>query len=189
LESFLHDPAILDFGTSVKEARGIAIFPQVLTIAAGIGIEGGNGVLLVQDRKTHEWSGPAFYTMSRAGVGLQGGVEVSEIIFLITSDQGVDAMLSGTATLGLDVSTTFATGSRAEVATATNLSFDILGYARTLGLFLGIAAEGAIMTVRDTMNTGYYGTHARPAEILVQRSVSNPHSAELRAILGHLSHK
>ncbi len=89
----------------------------------------------------------------------------------------------------MDVSTTFATGSRAEVATATNLSFDILDFARTLRLFLGVSIEGAALTIRDTLNAGYYGAGIRPDDIFVKRDVSNPHAAELRAMLAKTSRK
>ena len=65
-----------------------------------------------------------------------------------------------------------------------------------LGLLLGVSVEGAALTIRDTLNVGYYGAGIRTPlissgsdDIFVKRDVSNPHAAELRAMLAKTSRK
>jgi lipid-binding SYLF domain-containing protein len=43
--------------------------PQAIKSAAGVGVEGGKGVLLVRDENTGEWSHPAFYTARSLSAG------------------------------------------------------------------------------------------------------------------------
>jgi lipid-binding SYLF domain-containing protein len=103
--------------------------------------------------------------------------------------KSVDAILRGTVTLGVDVSTTFAIGSRAEVD-GYQPQLRISSASREpLGLFLGVSVEGAALTIRDTLNVGYYGAGIRSDDIFVKRDVSNPHAAELRAMLAKTSRK
>jgi SH3 domain-containing YSC84-like protein 1 len=59
-----------------------------------VGGSGGSGVLLVKDDKTGEWSPPAFYTLGGASFGLQIGGEVSEVVLLVTTQKGLDSMLT-----------------------------------------------------------------------------------------------
>ncbi len=43
-----------------------------------------------------------------------------------------------------------------------------------------MSLEGAVIAFRDEWNGSYYGKPVRPADILVRRVVTNPHSAGLR---------
>ncbi len=56
-------------------------------------------------------------------------------------------------------------------------------YARTKGLFGGVSLEGAVIEPRDGYNWSYYGKQVTPTDILVKRTVTNPHSAGLRTTL------
>ena len=62
---------------------------------------GGNGTLLVRDNPG-TWSYPAFYTVASGSVGLQAGAEVAEVILMIRSQRGADAMLSNSFKVGTD---------------------------------------------------------------------------------------
>jgi lipid-binding SYLF domain-containing protein len=56
-----------------------------------------------------------------------------------------------------------------------------VSYSRGKGLYAGISLEGAVVATRDALNSAYYGKEVTPTEILIQRSVSNPHAAALIA--------
>ncbi|HEY5626781.1 MAG TPA: lipid-binding SYLF domain-containing protein [Nitrospira sp.] len=184
LTTFLADSNMGWFRDHIDEAKGIFIVPQLLKAAFFFGGEGGSGVFLVKDDKTGEWSEPAFYTMGAGSFGFQFGAQASEIVLLVMSQRGVESLLTSTFKLGGDVSVAVGpVGAGIEGSTAMNLSADLLTFARAKGLFGGISLEGAVIATRDEWNHGYYGKDVRPTDILVKRSVTNPHSAGLRASL------
>jgi lipid-binding SYLF domain-containing protein len=183
-ESLLRDPNMTWFRDHLKDAKGLLIVPQLLKAAFFVGGSGGSGVLLARDEKTGEWSEPAFYTLGSGSFGLQFGAQASEVVLLVMTKRGVEAMLTSTLKLGGDVSVAIGpVGGGVEGATA-NLSADILSFARPKGLFAGLSLEGAVVAPRDDWNSAYYGKAVRPLDILMNRSVSNSHSAELRAAIG-----
>src|SRR3989338_5004109 len=47
----------------LKKCEAIVIFPRTLNVAWGIGGQYGKGVAMSRNRKTGEWSSPAFYTL------------------------------------------------------------------------------------------------------------------------------
>lgn len=162
----------------LRVAKGVFIVPQILRGAALFGVAGGSGVLLVRDEKTGEWSEPAFYTVRSVSFGLQAGADVSELIIVVSSDRGLEHFYTSQFKLGID--TSVAAGPVGGGITLKGLTADLFGYARAKGAFGGMAAEGAQIAVADTFNQAYYGLAVRPTDILVKRSVTNPHSLELR---------
>ena len=183
-QSLLRDPNMTWFRDHLKDAKGVLIVPQLLKAAFFVGGSGGSGVLLARNEKTGEWSEPAFYTLGSGSFGLQFGAEASEVILLVMTPRGVEALLTSTLKLGGDASVAIGpVGGGVQGATA-NLSADILSFARSKGLFAGISLEGAVVAARDDWNNAYYGKAVRPLDILINRSVSNSHSAELRATVG-----
>ena len=174
--SFMSDPDMTWFHDNVHEAYGIFIVPQMLRGSFILGGSGGSGVLLTRDRDTGAWSYPAFYGMGSISLGLQVGADVSEIILMVMTKQGLNAMLSTEFKVGADISV--AAGPMGSNAKAQ--SVDVLAFGRSKGLFGGISVEGAVITPRDQMNNAYYGSIVDPLEILVRRSVSNPHAEQLR---------
>jgi hypothetical protein len=51
----------------------------------------------------------------------------------------------------------------------------------------GVAVDGSVLDVRQSLNDAYYRQGATPIEILVKRSVSSPGAAGLRAALAKAS--
>ncbi len=161
----------------LQRARGVLIYPQVLRGAFIIGASGGSGVLLSRD--AHRWRGPAFYTIGEASFGLQAGGDASEVVLVALTDRGMTSLLATSAKLGADAGVALGpVGAGAEAATA-NLSADIISYSRAKGLYAGISVEGAIVASRAALNRAYYGADVSPMDILVRRTVTNPHAAGL----------
>lgn len=183
LDAFWGDSNMGWFRNHIDEAKGIFIVPLMFKGAFFFGGEGGTGVFLVRDDKNGGWSEPAFYTMGAASFGFQFGAQASEIVLLAMSQRGVESMLSNTFKLGADASVAAGpVGVGIEGATAV-LSADMVTFARTKGLFAGISLEGAVIATRDESNRKYYGKEVRPTDILMKRSVTNPHSVGLRSAL------
>ena len=179
LDSFMNDNNMGAFRDLIKDAKGVLIFPQMLKGAFIVGAQGGNGVFLARDEKTRKWSGPAFYTIGGGSFGLQIGGEASEVILLAMTDRGVNSLLANSFKLGADAGVAAGPVGVGVSAATANLSADILSFSRSKGLYGGISLEGAVVAVRGDWNDAYYGKNVSPADILVRRDVTNPHSAAL----------
>ena len=165
---------------ALAQARAVLVFPQVLRAGFILGGAGGSGVLLVRDTTTGAWTGPAFYTMGSASVGLQAGASAAETVMVIQSQKALDSLYTNKLKLGTDASA--ALGSRG-AEKGSSLNADFVVYAKVRGAFAGVTLDGAVLDVRQTLNTAYYGQSATPLDILVRRSVEQPGAAGLRDAL------
>jgi lipid-binding SYLF domain-containing protein len=172
---FMMDPNMIWFRNNLDRARALLIVPKLGRGGFIIGGSGGRGLLLGRDSETGNWSQPAFYTMGSASFGLQIGGEQSEVIFVIMSNRGLDAMLSTKAQLGADMSVAagpVGTGTRAATT-------DVLSFARSKGAFAGLTVEGSIINPDSARNTAYYSEAVSPSDILIRHKVYNTHASEL----------
>ena len=179
IEAFAADPSVGPATRELKgEAKALFIVPQFLRGALVFGGAGGSGVLLVRDEKTKQWSEPAFYTIGSASFGLQIGGDVSEMIFVVRSQKGLEEFYRTDFKLGADVS--MAVGPVGEGGSAKGITADMVSYAKKKGVFAGIAVDGSVIAVSDDSNAAYFGKPVRPTDIIVKQDVSNPKSADLR---------
>ncbi|PIE57000.1 MAG: hypothetical protein CSA34_01480 [Desulfobulbus propionicus] len=178
-QSFMADPSMGWFRANVPYAKGILIVPQMLRGGFIVGGSGGSGVLLAQDFTTGRWSYPAFYSMGSVSLGFQIGAEASEIILMIMTEKGLDALLETEFTLGGDV--TVAAGPMGGTAKAQTA--DILAFGRSKGAFGGISIEGALIKPRHDWNYRYYGRSVLPRQILIEQDAVNPESDQLRNLM------
>ena len=166
------------FSPALAKAKAVLIFPQVLKAGFILGGSGGTGVLLVRDAKSGGWVGPAFYTMGSASLGFQAGASSAEVVMIINSQKSLDSLYSNKVKLGGDASA--AIGPKG-VGTGTALNSDFLVYSTVKGAFAGLAVDGSVLDVRQSLNNGYYGTKATPIEILVKQEHKKPEAAALQA--------
>lgn len=179
VEAFISDPSVGPATRELKdEAKALFIVPQFLRGAFVFGGAGGSGVLIVRDEKTNKWSEPAFYTIGSASFGLQVGGDVSELVFVVRNQKGLEEFYRTDFKLGVDVS--MAVGPVGGGGAAKGITADLVTYARKRGVFAGIAVDGSVIAVSDDSNAAYYGNPVRPTDIIVKRTVSNPKSADLR---------
>lgn len=179
-KSFKSDPQMDWFRENVANAKGIFIVPRMLRGGFFIGGSGGSGALLAKSEKTGQWSYPAFYTMGSVSFGLQIGADSSEILLLVMTDKGINAMLSSEFKLGGDVSMAAGpVGANAKAQTA-----DILAYGRSKGAYVGISVEGAVVAPRYKWNDTYYNKEGVSlVDILINQTESNPQADNLRAAM------
>ncbi len=173
LEGFMSDNNMGAFRDLLRKADGVMIAPQLLKGAFIVGASGGNAVFLVRDKKTGQWTQPAFYTIGGASFGLQIGGQASEVILLVMTDRGVSSLMGNSIKLGGDVGVAAGPVGIGAAAATANLSADILSFSRSKGLYGGVSLEGAVVAVRSGLNGAYYGRRASPADILVLHDVKN----------------
>ncbi len=190
LTNFASDPDMGWFRSHIKKAKGILIIPTLLKAGFLFGGSGGTGVLLRHhtgnrwgSSSMSQWSYPAFYSMGSVSVGALAGAQAAEVVLVVMTDKGMDAMLSTKLQLGADASIAAGpVGAGLQAATV-----DILQYTRNKGIFGGLALEGSVITPRDSLNAAYYGKSVSPLDILVKGDVRNPQAYQLRAELLKLS--
>ncbi|MDD3370612.1 MAG: lipid-binding SYLF domain-containing protein, partial [Alphaproteobacteria bacterium] len=151
-------------------AKGIIIVPNLIRAAFFFGGRGGNGVMLVRG-DDGRWSPPAFYTIGGLSWGLQVGGQSSELVILVMSQRGVDAIMSREVTLGGDAGLAIGElGQGVNAATAIGLKSDMYAFARSQGLFVGVSLEGSVITPRKMWDQQLYGQGATPKSILIDRT-------------------
>src|SRR3546814_373780 len=144
-------------GDLMRRAKAVVIFPSVLKGAFFFGAEGGSGVLLARGGGG-QWSYPAFYTMGSASFGLQIGGQAAEMMLIIMTDKGLNAVLNSKVKLGGDIAAAMGpVGVGAEAATTANLGADIYTYSVNEGAFLGASVAGAVIYPRAEWTHAYYG--------------------------------
>lgn len=168
---------------ALAKAKAVLVFPQILKAGFILGGSGGSGVLLVHDEKTGNWVGPAFYTMGSASLGFQAGASSAEVLMVVHSQKALDSLYTNKLKLGADASV--AIGPKG-VGTGASITADFVAYSTVKGAFVGMAVDGSVLDVRDTLNSAYYGKPASPTDILLKQTVSNPASAGLQSALKNI---
>lgn len=169
-ENFWLDPEQDTFRKRLSAAKGVLIIPISARIAFIIGGQGGRGVLVARD-ESGKWAGPAFYTLSYASVGLQIGVQVSEVIILVMTDSAVNSLLSSSVRGGVDAALA---GGPVGTGAQTSFQGDFLSFYRSKVAYAGLNLNGAMLSANDTWNTGFYGRPTTAVDILVKHDASSP---------------
>jgi lipid-binding SYLF domain-containing protein len=178
---FLEDPNMKWFRRNIGTVRGIFIAPQMLRGAFLIGSSSGSGLLLARDSATGTWSYPGFYAIDSVSMGLQIGADASEIILLIMTEQGMNAMLSPEFKIDSKVDSKIVVKAGLVGDGPPQDAVDILAFARSMrGIIRGVALGGAVITPRSSLNTAYYGRPVSLKDILVRQRASNDKAESLR---------
>lgn len=166
--------------TLLSRAYGIAVIPDVTKVAFIFGGRHGNGVLVVRDKLSSPWSNPVFVSLTGGSWGFQAGAQSSDIILVFTTKTGVEGIAGGKLTLGADASVaTGPVGRQGSAATDMNFNAEIYSYARTRGLFGGIALDGSVISVDKSANAALYGKSGVTAtEIFSGQAPAAPATAQ-----------
>ncbi len=163
----------------LTKAYGVAVIPNVIRAAFGLGGRRGKGVLVVRNEKG-EWSDPVFVTLTGGNFGFQIGAQATDIILVFKSRKGIDGIASGKLTLGADASVAAGPVGRAAAA-ATDITFksEVYSYSRSRGLFAGIALDGSAIHIDKKANGNFYGvTGITAAQIFAGLAPSVPEIAD-----------
>jgi lipid-binding SYLF domain-containing protein len=162
----------------LRQVYGIAIIPDVQRAGFIIGGQHGRGVLVVRGAEG-SWSRPLFLTLAGGSVGFQIGIQSADIVLFFRTKDSVDRVLRGKYTLGVDASLSAGSlGREAGAVTDQDLRAEIYSYARTRGIFAGVALQGASLEVDYDANALYYGKDiSKPLDVLEGNGLPDPPSA------------
>ena len=156
-------------------AHGVAVIPNVIKGSFVFGARHGRGLLCARDA-SGAWHAPVFISLTGGNVGWQIGVNSSDIVLVFKTARSLDGILSGKLTLGADIAAAAGPlGGQASAATDGRLQAEIYSYARTRGLFAGVAIDGSVVKI-DHLATGAYYQNSAPGQTAVI-----PASAQLMA--------
>jgi lipid-binding SYLF domain-containing protein len=161
-------PAVL------RDAKGVAILTMT---KAGFVLSGRGGTGVVVARTDKGWSGPSAIGTGGIGLGFQAGLQVSEYVMILNTQEAVNSFAKGNnVTLGGNLSAAIGPiGRSAEAAIAPQAA--IYTYSRNQGIFAGVSLEGTVIATRYQANEEYYGKPVFPSDIL-SGDVKPPPSAQ-----------
>ncbi|HKT81040.1 MAG TPA: lipid-binding SYLF domain-containing protein [Vicinamibacterales bacterium] len=143
----------------------VAVFPNVVQAAFGVGGRGGRG--LASCRTASGWSAPAYFNLGGGSFGFQIGVESTDLIMLFMTPESMKTLTSSKFELGADAAVAAGPVGR-QAAAGTDLKMDaqILSYSRNKGLFAGVALKGAVIQTADDDMRDVYGAGVHPRDVL-----------------------
>ena len=170
LDQFLRIPEQSIPPTLLSRAYAVAVIPNNIAAAFGIGARHGKGILVVR-QDDGSWSNPAFIALTAGSVGFQAGAQSTDIILVFKTREVVDTIANGKLTLGANASIAAGPVGRSTAA-ATDIVFqaEVLSYSRSRGLFAGVALEGSGVTMDRKANAAFYGDPSMTPEAIFASS-------------------
>jgi len=169
----------------LARAYGIAVIPNVVKVAVGVGGRHGSGALVVRD-VNGRFTNPIMVTITGGNVGWQIGVQETDIVLVFTTRKSIDGITDGKLTLGGDASVAAGpVGRAASAATDQNFTAEVYSYSRNRGLFAGVSIDGSVIAIDSKANSKLYGKTAPAKEIIAGHITTDADAAKRfeRAIL------
>ena len=185
LDAFLSDPQFESVRVYVQNAYAVLIMPEMLKAGFLLGANYGTGVLVARDPQSGAWGDPAFYGMGGGSIGLQIGLQSSDMIFTVMNEGALGKLLDHGVKFGADAGVAAGPlGAAVGTGTTTHLGEDIYAWGMSQGLFGGFWLDGSLLLPKNDWNQAYYGRPIQPEEIVRQHSVAaNPEVAALHDAL------
>ncbi|KAK9857195.1 hypothetical protein WJX84_010172 [Apatococcus fuscideae] len=207
LRSWLNNPFSMSLAADIYKATNIArswaavgstrpekaIPPAVLQGAAGFAIlsvakvgMGWSGALgtglVVAKRADGSWSAPSSLSLWGLGWGIQFGGALHDLLLVLKTKAAVQAFC-GSMHLGLGGSTGLAVGPLGRQAeanlraspTAASLCYS---YSCSRGIYAGVSLEGSVVSVRNSVNTDFYGRPVTARQLLLDDTIAPPAAAQ-----------
>ena len=168
----------------LEKAEGIAVFPGLLKGGLGVGAQHGRGILSTRDKRNGGWSNPAFLTINGGSVGLQIGLQSTDLVLVINNLRGLEQMVKNQFKLGADVAVAAGpVGRDAGAATDIQMRAQILSYSRSRGLFAGVTLNGSTINQDRDANGRFYGKPLTTKEIVFDGMGTNEAASAWKATL------
>jgi SH3 domain-containing YSC84-like protein 1 len=160
----------------ISNAKCIAVIPNMLKAAFGVGGAYGKGV--ASCRTEHGWSAPAFFSLRGGSFGFQIGGQAADIVMLVMNERGMAGLLASKVKLGGDASVAAGpVGRHADASTDWKMRAELLTYSRARGLFAGISLNGAVLEEHKNDTRDFYG-HMVPFRTILRGDIPSPKEAE-----------
>jgi SH3 domain-containing YSC84-like protein 1 len=166
----------------LDKADCIVVLPSVLKFAMGIGGSYGRGVMTCRGGKDFKkpWGAPTMMALEGGSFGLQLGGQATDFVLLLMTPRSAENVLASKVKLGGDVSAAAGpVGRTASAETDVTMRAEILSYSRARGLFAGISLAGSTLRADNGANKNLYGKDVSAQDIVFNRAVQAPASAEL----------
>jgi len=118
-------------------------------------------------------------------------VQFSDIVLVLMSRKSVEGISGGKIMLGADASVAAGPlGRSASANTDATFKAQVLSYARSEGIFLGVALDGTVISVDDGWNETAYGVSDILASQILEGRITNPPATarEFTAALTRATH-
>ena len=170
----------------LRRAKGVLVCPQIFKAGFILGGQGGSCVM--SGRTATGWSAPAFYGLGSGSIGLQIGIQDAQIVFLILTQKGLQALLDSQFKFGADASVAVATvGVGIQGSTTAALDADIVAYSSARGLYAGVTLDGSHIGSKSDWNQIYYGHPVGAQQLVISNEGQNPGADPLREMLARFS--
>lgn len=170
----------------IEQYNGIVIIPHLINAGLGIGGLRGKGVALVK-LENGKWSDPVFVTLTGGSIGLQIGVQSTDLVLVFRHSGALSKVKNGDFTLGGDVSVAAGpVGRSSSASTDYKLEAEVYSYSRSRGLFAGITLHGSDLAIDKKADRNFYGKDLSSADIFVTGASFTEGVAMLREAIGHL---
>jgi lipid-binding SYLF domain-containing protein len=186
LQDLLGPKDAIDQRALLRRARGVIICPQVFKAGFILGGQGGSCVM--SGHAANGWTAPAFYGLGSGSIGLQIGIQDAQIVFIILTEKGLQALLDSQFKFGADASIAVATvGVGIQGSTTAALQADIVAFSLTRGLYAGLTLDGSHIGIKSDWNQIYYGRPIAAQQLVISNEGQNPGADPLREMLGRFS--
>jgi SH3 domain-containing YSC84-like protein 1 len=160
-------PAIL------RNSQGIAIIPNVIQAAFFLGGRRGQGVMMVRNQ-AGGWSNPVIITLTSGSLGLQFGAKSSDIVLAFQDNESIRKVYNSDFKIGGSVSGT-AGPVGADAVYPTDSTGNIYTYAKSEGVFGGVALSGIKLAYDNEKTANLYGQRTlTPRQVFLGERISPP---------------
>jgi SH3 domain-containing YSC84-like protein 1 len=156
----------------LRSSQGIAIIPNVIQAALFFGGRRGQGVMMLRNQNGG-WSNPVIMTLTSGSFGLQFGAKSSDVVLAFQDGQSIRKVYDSDFKLGGSVSGT-AGPEGAEAVYPTDSTGNIYTYAKSEGLFGGVALSGMKLAYEDKKTAELYGQKTLTARQVFAGQNINP---------------
>ncbi|MBU1039616.1 MAG: lipid-binding SYLF domain-containing protein [Proteobacteria bacterium] len=141
---------------ALADACGVIVLPGVYQAGFYYSVHGGSGVI-VSRTKNGGWGAPAFVGVGGAGLGMQIGLEKQRLVLVVQDQEMLESILEGG--LNFDVIAKYDVLSVREETGQGSLTAHrpVLAFSDGVGLMVGVAMRGAVLTLNEGLTKAYYG--------------------------------
>ncbi len=173
------DPKVAE---ALARARGVFIMPTYGRGALGVGVQGGEGVLLVRQGEKR-FSGPVFYNMGGISLGLQAGASGGQVAFLLMTDKAVSEFASGKKfSLSADAGLTVVNWSRRAQVSGGKVQ-DVIVWSNAKGAYAGASVGVTDVMLDGEANRAYYRRQDLTPRQIIDGQIENPNNNTLGMVL------
>jgi lipid-binding SYLF domain-containing protein len=165
----------------LEKAECVIVIPSMLKVAVVVGGSSGRGAMVCRSGKLFDgaWGAPAMYAIEGGSFGLQLGAESTDLVLLVMSARGVDALLSSKVKLGGDASAAAGPKGRTlEASTDASMRAEILIYSRSRGLFAGVSLSGSSLRPDNDASAEVYGRTITARRLVTGTATTVPESGQ-----------